>query len=108
MSTDRALLIDADCGFRLLAACGVNVYVKCMAVKTITIDIDAYDLLARRKREGESFSQVIKRLIRNEGGTASDLLAYIAEVSLSDDALGAADQELSQRDRDFPTTLSLE
>jgi len=37
-----------------------------MGVKTITIRDDVYDLLAKIKREGESFSDVILRLIRRE------------------------------------------
>lgn len=50
-----------------------------MGVKTITISIEAYNALVREKRPGESFSDVILRLIRSRGdlmelaGSWSDL-----------------------------------
>jgi predicted CopG family antitoxin len=47
-----------------------------MAVKTITIDIEAYELLARNKRDGQSFSQVIKAHF-GEQPTAGRLLARL-------------------------------
>jgi len=35
-----------------------------MTQKTIALDPEAYDLLRRQKAEGESFSEVVKRLAR--------------------------------------------
>ncbi|HKZ99183.1 MAG TPA: antitoxin VapB family protein [Thermoplasmata archaeon] len=35
-----------------------------MEVKTVALDPEAYDLLRRRKRKGESFSDVVKRIAK--------------------------------------------
>ncbi len=37
-----------------------------MSVKTVTLSEDAYLALAARKRQGESFSEVVRRLTRSE------------------------------------------
>jgi len=34
---------------------------SCMATKTISLEIDAYEKLRSRKRAGESFSEVVRR-----------------------------------------------
>jgi predicted CopG family antitoxin len=49
----------------------------CMATKTISIEIDAYELLVREKRDPkESFSRVIRRVLTERPAlTAGDLLA---------------------------------
>ncbi|MBU8912560.1 MAG: antitoxin VapB family protein [Spirochaetales bacterium] len=72
-----------------------------MAVKTITIDMEAYDALARQKRPGESFSQVIKRTLKEERYTAAHLLGHLDSVLLSEAALDATDAVVASRDEDM-------
>lgn len=67
-----------------------------MAVKTITIDMDAYDLLTAEKRGDESFSKVIKRRLRPVR-TARALLADMPNLLLSEDALERVDDEVRRR-----------
>jgi predicted CopG family antitoxin len=70
-----------------------------MAVKTITIDLEAYEALARRKRKGESFSRVIKEHFGRRG-TGRDLAALVSELRLSSSTLGTLDAMIAGRRRD--------
>jgi predicted CopG family antitoxin len=69
---------------------------KCMAVKTITIDLEAYEALARHKRKGDSFSRVIKEHFGRRR-TARDLRDALAELRLSEDTLSALDGVIRSR-----------
>jgi predicted CopG family antitoxin len=69
-----------------------------MAVKTITIDIDAYELLARRKRAGQSFSQVIKAHFGTRP-TVADFRRVIGTVTLSTGTLDAVERQIRERRR---------
>ena len=47
-----------------------------MGVKTITVTEEAYKMLAKEKKEDESFSEVIKRLTRERGKLSDSLGAW--------------------------------
>lgn len=73
-----------------------SVYAKCMAVKTITIDLEAYERLSRLKK-GDSFSQVIKKYLPAPGSTAADLLAALDSAEVSTETLDAIDDAVADR-----------
>ncbi len=70
-----------------------------MAVKTITIDVEAYALLAARKRTGESFSQVIKAHFTPRP-TVGRFLDRVRTMRAGADALDAMDALVRGRRRD--------
>lgn len=73
-----------------------------MAVKTIAIDLEAYEALARRKRPNESFSQVIKRAFKQEANTAAALLAHLPEVCFAPATLDAIEEQAARLDAEYP------
>lgn len=77
-----------------------------MAVKTITIDLEAYEALARNKEPGQSFSQVIKRHFGRRR-TGRDLLDVVNRVTLSEPTLDAIDAVIEERRRDVARPVDL-
>lgn len=71
-----------------------------MAVKTITVDLEAYELLARRKRPGMSFSQVVKLHLAPRR-TARDLFATAKEAPLGPKALEGGAPLVTRNRKDF-------
>ena len=67
-----------------------------MAVKTITIDMEAYTLLSRRKEAGQSFSEVIKAHFGPEP-TAGRFRALARGIRMSADALDGMERQVRAR-----------
>lgn len=67
-----------------------------MAVKTITIDMEAYEILSRRKKAGQSFSQVIKEHFGPQL-TVGQFRERMRSVRFSDDFLDTVDQIIKDR-----------
>lgn len=69
-----------------------------VATKTISIDVEAYERLRSVRRENESFSQAIKRVVK----PPFDYEAFRREVEqspLSDKALEVIEQHIEHRHR---------
>jgi predicted CopG family antitoxin len=77
-----------------------------MPVKTITIDLEAYEILSRHKRAGQSFSQVIKERLGRRT-TGRELLRVVAQLGLAGETLDAIDAQVRARRRSpaRPVTL---
>ncbi len=71
---------------------------KCMSVKTITIDLEAYAALARHKRAGQSFSQVVKEHF-GKLKTGADLAEALDQLVVSEVTLDELDRQAKARGR---------
>jgi predicted CopG family antitoxin len=77
-----------------------------MAVKTITIDLESYEVLSRHKRSGQSFSEVIKERL-GPIRTGRDFSAALKRLDVSDTALAALAGIVRARQRDRPRRVTL-
>jgi predicted CopG family antitoxin len=77
-----------------------------MAVKTITIDVEAYEALSRHKEPGQSFSQVIKQHFGRRR-TGRDLAELVHRVRLSEATLDAIEAAVGRRRRDVARPIDL-
>jgi predicted CopG family antitoxin len=69
-----------------------------MAVKTITIDLEAYEALSRLKCKGDSFSRVIKKHFARRS-TGRDLRSALQDLHIGNDTLETLDEILRSRRR---------
>lgn len=70
----------------------------CMAVKTITLDLEAYETLRRHKRPGQSFSQVVKEHFQARK-TGADLLRALQGLDVAEETIDAIARQVAERRR---------
>jgi len=79
-----------------------------MAVKTITIDLEAYEILVKARKSNESFSQVTKNVLSPETKTARNLLKRLSEIELSEETLDRIDDVIERREENYPVPRTLD
>jgi predicted CopG family antitoxin len=67
-----------------------------MAVKTITIDMEAYEALSRQKKKGDSFSRVIKEHFGRRR-TGLGLQAILVDLRVAKDTIDHVDRIVRDR-----------
>ncbi|HAK46121.1 MAG TPA: hypothetical protein DCO79_09435 [Spirochaeta sp.] len=79
-----------------------------MAVKTITIDMEAYNLLSEQKQKNESFSKVIKRTFKASKKTGGSLLENLHTFILEEDTLDQTEEIVKSREEDYISSEKIE
>lgn len=74
-----------------------------MAIKTISLELDAYEKLRAAKQSSrESFSEVVRRGVWEKVASSSTILTLLAERAARGDLL--SDEELDYLDNTYLTT----
>ncbi|HLX09082.1 MAG TPA: antitoxin VapB family protein [Thermoanaerobaculia bacterium] len=69
-----------------------------MALKTISLDAEAYAALTRHKRQDQTFSEVIKAHFGRRT-TGADLEEVLADLNVSEDTLDAIEEQIRARSK---------
>lgn len=93
------------------SACGLDASLPsahdpCMAVKTITLDLEVYEILRRHKKGNQSFSQVVKEHFCPKH-TIRDFRRALDETLVSEETLDAIDRQIETRQRDLARPVEL-
>jgi predicted CopG family antitoxin len=67
-------------------------------MKTLKIEGDAYERLKQARREGETFSEVIRRCVPRRR-SAEEILDTFQKAAISNETLNAIDESVSRRRR---------